>query len=214
MRSKNIRVVVLGLVLGFWVNNSEAQGIFDSLPGLSSGQASTVTDPAGYFSAVISASFFTCVVLPGNVQCTGALPTSAQLSVQVSDVPATATAALVALNALEQYEKLSSFQLLQNTKTVIDQIPAIVQTFAYNELNSVDRPVWMQILSAVQGSKLTTVQIQCRSRTCAEYKTGINQVFSTLQIAPLDKAGIPVKAKLKSQNKGPTLDSVIKGLEF
>jgi hypothetical protein len=215
MRLRIIKVGILSLVLGFWAHNSEAQGIFNSLNGLPSmGQAIPVTDPSGYFSVVISPSFFTCTVLPGNVQCTGVLPVSAHLSIQLSEVPASATAALVSLNTLEQYENLANFKLIQSSKTVIDQIPAIVQTFVYTELNNVERPIWMQVLSAVQGTKLVAVQIQCRSGTCAEYGAGMNQVFSTLHIAPLDKAGMPVKGNLKRQNKGPTLDSVIKGLEF
>ena len=215
MRLRIIKVGILSFILGFWANNSVAQGIFNSLAGLPpTGQASPVTDPSGYFSAVISPSFFNCTVLPGNVQCTGVLPVFAQLSIQLSEVPTSATVALVSLNTLEQYENLDNFKLLQNSKTVIDQIPAIVQTFVYTELNNVERPVWMQVLNAVQGRKLVAVQIQCRSGTCAEYGAGINQVFSTLHIAPLDKAGMPIKGNLKSQNKGPTLDSVIKGLEF
>ncbi len=215
MRLKLIKVGVLSLVLGFGVSESGAQGILDSLPRPSlMGQVNVITDPAGYFNVVISSSFFTCTVLPGNVQCTGVQPVSAQLSILVSDVPAAATAALVALNTLEQYENLTNFKLLQSGKTVIDQIPVIVQTFAYNELNNIDRPVWMQVLNAVQGSKLVTVQIQCRSRMCMEYKAGIDQVFGSLHIAPLDKAGMPIKGTLKSQGRGPTLDSVIKGLEF
>ena len=130
-------------------------------------------------------------------------------------MPNTATAALVALNQLEKYEKEPHFKLVQKAATSVDGIKAFVQTFTYNELGNVDRPVWLQIFNAVQGNNLIVAQMQCASQTCSEYGGVVNQVFNSLKIAPLDKTGLPIKGKLAPAQpvKSQEFNKIINELE-
>ncbi|MDA0712738.1 MAG: hypothetical protein O2897_01985 [bacterium] len=192
---------------------SMAQNLIDQLlGGVSGNQNTTIYDPAGYFSATIPGSYFSCNPQAKDVECVGRLPVKANLSIKVTDVPLTATANLVALNLLGQYEKQSYFKLIQSSQTVIDQVPAVVQTFTYLELDNIQLSVWMKTLSAVVSGKLIAVQVQCRSLSCQEYAAAISTVFSTLKIAPVDKAGNPIKGKIAAP-KGNSLDAVIQSLE-
>lgn len=193
--------------------SSSAQNLIDQLLGSVQGNQNTVvSDPAGYFSATIPSNYFSCKTQTKAVECVGKLPVKASLSIKVTDVPLTATASLVALNLLGQYEKLSYFKLIQSSQTVIDLVPAVVQTFSYLELDNIQLSVWMKTLSAVVPGKLIAVQVQCRSQSCQEYAAGISTVFSTLKIAPVDKAGNPIKGRIAAP-KGNSLDAVIQSLE-
>jgi hypothetical protein len=171
------------------------------IPGLGDAPAPLV-DPAGFFSVIVSPQYFACKIAAKSLTCVGVLPTKAKLSVQISDVPSEATVALVALNQSEALESNTRFKQLSMQKTTIDQMPAIIQTFTYDELGNITLPVWIQYIDILQPKKLAVLSVSCASSTCSEYAPALNQIRQSFRMAPLSKTGQPEKRKLTKKSSG------------
>ena len=171
-------------------------------------------DPAGYY-AVILPTGFDCEAKPRKVKCTGNRGVQATLTIDVLDVPASATNEIVLLNQMDTFKKKPHFKMLQKGNTKIDKTPAVVVNFAYDYMGNVEYQVGVEELIMVRGGKLYLVHQEMRLDQLSTHKKDLEQLYRSFKPARLDAGGNPILKDLKPAPVGnpdslPDVDKALK----
>jgi hypothetical protein len=171
-------------------------------------------DPAGYWAAILP-NGFDCEGRARHVQCHGNRGVEALLTVDVIDVPASATADIAMLNQMDKFKEKPHFKLLQKAKIKIDKAPAQVVDFSYDYLGNVEYSVGVEELIMVRGGKLYLIHEEMRLDQLPIHKKDLMQLYASFKPARLDNGGNPIIEDLKpvgtSDSSASDLDKALKG---
>src|SRR5688572_4138569 len=107
---------------------ASADELLQSLTGRSN---KPLIDPAGFFAVVIPPGF-DCSASPRKVRCQSNRGIQAVLSIDVVDVPPSATVELVLLNQIDAFQKKPHYKLLGKRPFTIDGTKALMASFTYD----------------------------------------------------------------------------------
>ena len=172
-------------------------------------------DPAGFF-AVILPGGFDCQTQARKVVCQGNRGMPALLTIDVLDVPISATAELVLLNEMARLKKKPHFKLISKRKEQIDNGPAMLAAFNYDHNGNVELSVAVQQLYIVRGGKEYFIHYESSLGGFGVYQKDLRQVYGSLRLARLDGGGNPIVEDLrprdvKNDSGAPELDRALKG---
>src|ERR1051326_8407206 len=86
-------------------------------------------DPAGYWAAILPTGF-DCQARARHVSCNGNRGVQALLTVDVIDVPPSATADIAMLNQMDKFKTKPHFKLIQKGTIKVDKAPAVLVDFS------------------------------------------------------------------------------------
>jgi hypothetical protein len=129
-------------------------------------------------------TYFDCELKAESAQCTGLLGTWAEIRVQKSTLPKKSSLELVALNQQEGLLEKSGLKMLSKSRTTIDQSHVIIQTFTYDNLSNVMRPVFVLFIDVLKSEQLAVIEVACASRDCSEYEPALIHLQENLKMAP------------------------------
>lgn len=161
------------------------------LQALSGNQPKPFLEPEGYYMVVVPAGF-DCDVRKRHVECRGNRGHAALLTIDVKDVPASATPEIVLLNQMDRFKKKPHFKLVTKQKTMIDGTPAMTTSFSYDYLGNVEYQVAVQALYMIRSGKLFVVHFESRLDQFHSYAGDLAKLYASFKPAQLDAAGHPV----------------------
>lgn len=172
-------------------------------------------DPAGYY-AVILPNGFDCEARARQVKCNGNRGVQAALTIDVLDVPQSATADIAMLNQMDRFKEKPHFKLISKGKTKLDGQPALTTAFSYDYMGNVEYSVGVQQLILVQGGKLYLIHLETRLDQFATHKKDLQQLYGSFKPARLDAGGNPILEDLKPRpvddpNAAPDISKALKG---
>ena len=175
-------------------------------------------DPAGFYAAILP-NGFDCEAKARHVTCNGNRGVEALLTIDILDVPPSASADIAMLNQMDKFKEKPHFKLLQKGKTKIDKSPAMVVDFSYDYLGNVEYSVGVEELIMVRGGKLYLIHEEMRLDQLSVHKKDLLQLYSSFKPARLDAGGNPIIEDLKppdASNTGqaPEIDKALKGGHF
>ncbi len=160
-------------------------------------------DPAGYWAAILPVGF-DCEARPRHVQCHSNRGTNAILSVDVVDVPASATADLAMLNQMDRFKDKPHFKKIAQGRTKVDGTPAVTTSFSYDYQGNVEYSVGVQQLIMVRGGKLYLIHLEGRLSQFAQSLKDFEQLRRSFKPARLDAGGNPILEDLKPKSRDDT----------
>jgi hypothetical protein len=179
-------------------------------------QPKPFVEPEGYYAVIIPGGF-DCTSRARHVECKGNQGVQALLTIDVVDVPKSATVANVFLNQTERFKKKPHYKLVKKTNTLVDGSPAMTVAFTYDYLKNVEYPVGVQALYMVRGGKTYVVHFESQLQNFQLFAPALAQLYATFKPARLDAAGNPVLEELArpSPNDGtlPEIDQAL-GAKF
>lgn len=149
-------------------------------------------EPEGYYRVVLPAGFDCALKAPRHVECQGQRGAKALLTLQVLDVPASASPELVALNEMKRFRERPHFRELSRDKTQVDGLPAMTVAFAYDHLGNVERAGAVQALYTIREGKLFVLHFECRLDQFSAYAKDLSELYASFKPAALDAGGNPI----------------------
>ena len=162
-------------------------------------------EPEGYYAAVLP-SGFDCDVRTRHVECKGNRGFHALLTIDVVDVPASATTELVFMNQFDRFKEKPHFKLIKKDRTKIAGTPAMTAAFSYDYLNNVELPLGVQALYLVKNGKEYVIHFEAALSVFGAYASDLANLYSTFKPARLDAGGHPILDDVKPKGE-PLSDS-------
>lgn len=186
----------------------------DSLRALFGHQQKPLIDPAGYF-AVVLPSGFDCQASPRQVRCSGNRGVQSLLTIDVIDVPPSATVELFVLNQMDAFKKKEHFKLLAKKKQTLDGHRALLASYTFDHYGSVQLPGFAQGLYMVKQTKAYVIHFESRADQVAVHKNDIDEIYASFRSARLDGGGNPLvedlkPSQVKSKDALPDVDAALK----
>ena len=153
-------------------------------------------DPAGFYAAILP-NGFDCEAKARKVKCSGNRGVQAILTIDVLDVPPSATADIAMLNQMDKFKQKPHFKLLQKGKIKIDGTPAVLVNFAYDYMGNVEYQVGVEEVIMVRGGKLYLIHQEMRLDQLSVHKKDLEQLYRSFKPARLDAGGNPIVEDLK-----------------
>src|ERR1700710_1506297 len=152
-------LAVAVLCSAFTADAARAQ---DDLAGIFFGQKpKPYIDPAGYYAAILPTGF-DCEAKARHVTCKGNRGVEALLTIDVVDVPPSASADIAMLNQMDKFKQKPHFKLLQKGAIKVDKSPATLVDFSYDYLGNVEYSIGVEELIMVRSGKLYLVHEEMR----------------------------------------------------
>ncbi len=172
-------------------------------------------DKEGYF-AVIIPSGFDCQAKPRKVACTGNRGVQSILTIDVVDVPASATVELFLLNQMDVFKKKEHFKLLNKKTLSLDGQKALLATFTFDHFGNVRLPGGAQALYMVKNTKAYVIHFEGRADQFGVHQKDLEELYASFKTARLDGGGNPIIEDLKPlEKRGQTgnanLDRALRG---
>ena len=149
-------------------------------------------EPDGYYQVILPAGFDCRQKAKQHLECEGKRNGKALLTIQILDVPESATPELVALNEMKRFRKKPHFKELSKTKTMLAGEPAVTVSFSYDYLGNVERSAAIQALYTIREGKLFILHFESRLDRFGVYAEDLTQLYATFRPADLDAGGEPV----------------------
>jgi hypothetical protein len=183
---------------------AHADDVFQNLIGRAN---KPLIDPAGYFSVVIP-SGFDCQAQARKVTCNSNRGIQALLTIDVVDVPASASVELFVLNQADAFKKKPHFKKVAEKKQTLDGARAVLASFTYDHFGNVEYPVGVQALYMVKSTKAYVLHYEGRADQFAVHKADLDQLYATFKTARIDGGGNPIVEDLdpKGGPSRPTTD--------
>jgi hypothetical protein len=175
-------------------------------------------DPAGFYAAILP-NGFDCEAKARHVKCSGNRGVQALLTIDVIDVPASATADIAMLNQMDRFKEKPHFKQLAKGKTKVDGTAALTTSFTYDYMGNVEYAVGVQQLIMVRGGKLYLIHLETRLDQFATHKKDLEQLYGSFKPARLDAGGNPILEDLKPQavenpDQLPDVNKALRGGRF
>jgi hypothetical protein len=193
MRPGRFVAVVFAAALSLVAPHARADDVFQSLLGRA---PKPLLDPAGFFSVVIP-SGFDCEASPRKVVCRGNRGVQALLTIDVVDVPASASVELVLLNQIDAFKTKPHYKKLAEKKLTIDGARALLASFTYDHNGNVEYAVGVQALYLVKTTKAYVFHYEGRADQFPVHKADLDQLYASLKTARVDAGGNPIVEDLK-----------------
>jgi hypothetical protein len=194
--------VVVALAPLVLATPAHANELFQSLLGRTN---KPLIDPAGFFSVVIP-SGFDCQAAPRKVTCNSNRGVRALLTIDVVDVPASASVELFVLNQADAYKKKPHYRKLAEKKQMLDGARAVLASFTYDHLGNVEYPVGAQALYVVKSTKAYVIHYEGRADQFVVHKADLEQLYATFKTARIDAGGNPIVEDLDpKKNASPQM---------
>jgi hypothetical protein len=188
-RSSLLASVGLVLALGaLGAREARADELLQSLVGRSS---KPLIDPAGYFSVVIPGGF-DCQAQPRKVSCAGNRGVQSILTIDVVDVPASASVELIVLNQADVFKKKPHYKKVAERRLTIDGTKALLASFTYDHYGNVEYSVGAQALYIVKSTKAYVLHYEGRADQFAVHKADLEALYASLKTARIDAGGNPI----------------------
>jgi hypothetical protein len=200
----------LAAVVCLLSTGARAQDLFQNLVGR---QPKPLLDPAGYF-AVVLPSGFDCQAQTRKVSCTSNRGVQAALTIDVVDVPPSASVEIVLLNQIDAFAKKPHYKLVNKKNLQVDGVRALMATFTYDHFGNVEYAVGAQALYLVKTTKAYVIHYEGRADQFAAHKADLEQLYASFKTARLDAGGNPIVEDLKprgAKNTGPAFDRIGQG---
>ena len=152
-------------------------------------------EPEGFYAVILPANF-DCSTRPRHVECKGNIGVQALLTIDVVDVPKSATVELVFMNQLDKIKKQPHYRLIQKGKTLIDGAHAITAAFSYDYLGNVEYSVGVQALYMVRGGKEYVIHFESRLNDFRVFARELAGLYASFKPARLDASGNPILEEL------------------
>lgn len=166
-------------------------------------------EPEGYYQVILPPGFDCQLKAKQHLECQGKRNAKALLTIQVLDVPESATPELVALNEMQRFRKKPHFKELSRNKSLLAGEPAVTVSFSYDHLGNVERAAAVQALYSIRENKLFVLHFESRLDQFGVYAEDLAQLYATFRPAELDAGGEPVldaKAKRASETGVDTMN--------
>jgi hypothetical protein len=186
----------------------------DALRALFGRQQKPLIDPAGYF-AVVLPSGFDCQASPRQVRCTGNRGVQSLLTIDVVDVPPSATVELFVLNQMDAFKQKEHFKLLAKQKQTLDGHRALLASYTFDHYGNVQLPGFAQGLYMVKQTKAYVIHYESRADQVAVHKNDLDELYASFRSARLDGGGHPLlddlkPKQVKSKDTLPDVDTALK----
>lgn len=206
-------VVVACFVSVFGAHVVNAQD--DVLQGLVGRQQKPFIDPAGFFAVVVPGGF-DCQAQARKVSCVGTRGVQSVLTIDVVDVPASATVELVLLNQIDAFTKKPHYQLVSKRSFNVDGGKGLLASFTYDHFGNVEYAVGAQALYLVKTTKAYVIHYEGRADQMAVHQKDLQELYASFKTARLDAGGNPIVEDLKPRNVksssgDPAIDRALKG---
>jgi hypothetical protein len=189
----SVCALALGLVLvGAHGAKAQRESLHEVLIG---NKAKPYLEPEGFYTVVFPAGF-NCKAYTRQVLCDGNRMHQAHFRIEIHDVPKTATAELVALNAQTKFKKKPHFKVMNKTKMTVDGTPAIIQDMSYDYLGNVQYPVGVKAMYLVRQNKMFVLHFESHLHHFASYAGDLAKAFGSFKPAQLDEGGHPILESL------------------
>lgn len=190
---------------------ARADDVFQDLIGR---QRKPLIDPAGYF-AVVLPSGFDCEAVPRKVRCAGNRGVQARVTIDVIDVPPSASVELFLLNQMDAFKKKEHFKLLSQKKQILDGQKALLASYTFDHFGNVQLPAFAQGLYMVKSTKAYIIHYEGRADQVAVHKADLDELYGSFRSARLDGGGNPIVEDLKpkavkSRDTLPDVDTALK----
>lgn len=189
-------LVALFVVTGALVASPSFAQSGDQMEFLFGQKPKPFIDPAGFYAAILP-NGFDCEARARQVKCRGNRGVQAELSIDVIDVPASATADIAMLNQMDRFKEKPHFKQIAKGKTRLDGAPALTTSFSYDYMGNVEYSVGVQQLIMVRGGKLYLIHFESRLDQFAAHKADLEQLYRSFKPARLDGGGNPILEDLK-----------------
>jgi hypothetical protein len=181
-----VRAAVCGVLLA--APAAQADDVFQSLVGRAN---KPLIDPAGFFSVVVPAGF-DCDARARKLSCRSNRGINALLTIDVVDVPPSASVELFVLNQADAFKKKPHYRKLAEKKQMLDGARSILASFTYDHFGNVEYPVGVQALYLVKATKAYVIHYEGRADQFAVHKADLEQLYATFKTARLDGGGNPI----------------------
>lgn len=149
-------------------------------------------EPEGFYRVVLPSGFDCEEKGRRHLECKGNRGANALLTLQVLDVPPSATPELVALNEMERLKKKPHFEEIQRTRTTIDGDRAVTVAFRYDYMGNVEYAAGVQALYLVRKNKLFVIHFESRLDQFGRYAKDLAALYGSFKPAKLDEGGNPI----------------------
>lgn len=183
----------------------------DLLEGLTGRQQKPVIDPAGFFSVVLP-SGFDCDAAPRKIRCQSNRGVQGTLTIDVIDVPLSATVELFALNQRDAYKKKPHFRSLHEQKMTIDGAKALLASYTYDHNGNVELGVGAQVLYLVRPSKAYVIFYEGRADQMTAHAKDLRELYASFKTARLDGGGHPIIEDLDPKNQPKKKNNDLPGI--
>jgi len=171
-------------------------------------------DPAGFYAVVLPAGF-DCEATPRRVRCQGNRGVQSLLTIDVLDVPQSASVELLMLNQMDAFKKKPHFKLLNKKNLSIDGQKALMATYTFDHFGNVQLPGGAQAVYLVRVNKAYVIHFEGRADQFAVHKQDLESLYASFKTARLDGGGNPIvedlKPKVKSSSGDPDIDRALRG---
>lgn len=166
-------------------------------------------EPSGYYAVILPSGFDCDAKVVRHVECRSNRGANALLTLDVLDVPASATSDIAMLNQMDRFQQKPHFKLISKAQTKLDGSPAITVAFQYDYLGNVEYTVGVQQLIMVRGAKLYLIHLETPLSSFAAHRPDLEQLYRSFKPARLDASGNPILDDLRpqpSKNTGQSAD--------
>lgn len=189
LSSFNALGMALAAAVGFsFAPDARADDVFQNLIGRAN---KPLIDPAGYFSVVIPGGF-DCQAQARKVTCNSNRGIQALLTIDVVDVPPSASVELFVLNQSDVYKTRPHFKKVAERKQTLDGARAVLASFTFDHFGNVEYPVGVQALYMVKSTKAYVIHYEGRADQIAVHKADLQQLYATFKTARIDGGGNPI----------------------
>lgn len=173
-------------------------------------------EPSGYYAVILPSGFDCEAKVSRHVECRSNRGTNALLTLDVLDVPESATSDIAMLNQMDRFQQKPHFKLITKSQTKLDGSPAITVAFQYDYLGNVEYTVGVQQLIMVRGGKLYLLHLETPLSTFGAHKKDLEQLYGSFKPARLDASGNPILEDLrpkavKGSETSPDVERALKG---
>lgn len=197
LSSRRVQQIACGLVTVFVCMATPVHAQVDMLLGTS---PKAFVEPEGFYRVIIPSSF-QCSVKARHVECRGHVGAGALLSIDVADVPASATVEAASLMKVDEFKKLPHYRTVTQVRESIDGTPVIRTKFTYDRQGNVERPMTVQTVYFVRGNKLFSLHFEVGSKDEGAYSRDLRAFYDSFKPARIDAGGHPVVEDLDPNAK-------------
>lgn len=207
-----MRLLVLVMAFACWP--AAAQGDLNLV--LFGNKPKPYIEPSGFYAVILPAGFDCEARVARHVECKSNRGTTALLTLDVLDVPPSATSDIAMLNQRDRFQQKPHFKKISEARTKLDGSPAITVAFQYDYLGNVEYTVGVQQLIMVRGGKLYLIHLETPLVSFAAHKADLEQVYRSFKPARLDASGNPILEDLrpvapKGTGSSADLERALKG---
>ncbi|HEY1097375.1 MAG TPA: hypothetical protein VGF99_00550 [Myxococcota bacterium] len=212
MRARPL-LAVLGLLLSSLSSSvARADDVFGDLIGR---EQKPLIDPAGYYAVLIPPGF-DCAATARQVRCHSNRGVQGDLTIDVVDVPPSATVELFVLNQSDIYKKRPHFKLIGNRKLTVDGTRALLASYTWDHNGNVELPRFVQALYVVKHTKAFVIHFEGNARTVGEHKRDLEELYASFKTARVDGGGHPIiedlkPREVKNRDALPDVKKALKG---